>query len=276
MFYCYSNDGMTYHPTGKAAKAAAEKAINSGTCPVTLLDRITWGEVTEVARETGAGYALKNALRADYELLHPQVVDGRMHNENDDLVLVRNIHEKDLLYHDLVLSIAVIWKDLSGKIERFKGYNFRDVQTVLALLNEKYGVVRGGEEGNMTFFTFDRRFKLQIAIQKAIGFGPELQMAQAKLLEAADQITPIDGENSTNASDARTIVTASFKLVNGQVRVSAVLQLRRLKIANALWNEGMAIIDEAIIVTGKKKQVRFYERNDVGRYIAIPLDIAGL
>lgn len=278
-FYSYSpNAGMQYHPTGKEAKAAAEKALYSGTCPAQIQDSVSWGEVTERAADTGAGYALKNALRLGFETTFPQVIDGRMHNENDDLVLVRNIHEKDLLYHDLVLGIAVIWKNLSGKIERFKGYNFRDVQTVLALLNERYGVVRGGEEGNMTFFTFDRRFKLAIAIQKSIGFGPELQMAQQKLLEAAKQMAGTADADvlDANAADLETLITTRFKLIGGMVRVSGILELRRYKISNVLWNEGMAIVDEAIIVTSKKKQVRLYERNGLGKYVAIPLDIAAL
>uniref|UniRef100_C6E6T4 DUF3164 family protein n=1 Tax=Geobacter sp. (strain M21) TaxID=443144 RepID=C6E6T4_GEOSM len=247
-----------------------------------MLGRITWGEVTErcvpADRQTQSCTTLKNALRLAYEAENPQVVDGRMENGNGDLVLVKNIHETDLLYHDLVLSIGVIWKSLAGKIERFKGYNFRDVSSVISLLEEKYSVKRGGSEGNMTFFTFDRKFKLQIAIQKKIDFGPELQMAEKKLLEALDTMATnlANGNESADAADMRTLVTASFKLVDGKIRVSEVLRLRNYKINSALWNEGIDIIDEAIIVVAKKKQIRFYERNEVGAYVAIPLDIAAI
>ena len=283
LFYSYApNTEIQYHPTGKEAKDAADKAIrtfvHNGITNPEILGTITWGEVTERTVDTGAGYVLKNALRLAYEAENPQVIDGRMVNGNDDLVLVKNIHETDLLYHDLVLSIAVIWKSLAGKIERFKGYNFRDVQAVLALLLEKHGVKRGGTDGNMSFFTFDRRFKLAIAIQKKIDFGPELQAAERKLAEAMEQMTATtgDGENSSNAADLKTLVTAAFKLVDGKLRVSEVLRLRSFKIENALWNEAMDIIDAAIIVTSKKRQIRLYERNDAGAYVAIPLDIAAL
>ncbi|MBV5328516.1 MAG: hypothetical protein JZU65_12925, partial [Chlorobium sp.] len=102
------------------------------------MNTITWGEVTERAVSTGeAGFALKNQLRLTYETTHPQMIDGRMRDGNDSLVLVRNIHETDLLYHDLVLGIAVIWKSLAGKIQRFKQYNFEDVNAILGLLFEK-------------------------------------------------------------------------------------------------------------------------------------------
>ena len=281
-FFSYSpSNGMLYHETGKEAKATAEEAIHAfsviGIDHPEILNSIAWGEVTERAAAAGAGFALKNSLRLAFEAEFPQVVDGRMRNGNDDLVLVKNIHETDLLYHDLVLSVAVIWKNLAGKIERFKGYNFRDVQAVLALLHEKYGVKRGGTDGNMQFFTIDRKFKLAIAIQKKIDFGPELQAAEGKLIEAMEELTASTGdENTSNAADLKTLVTAAFKLVDGKLRVAEVLRLRSFKIENALWNEAMDIIDAAIIVTSKKKQIRLYERNEAGAYVAIPLDIAAL
>lgn len=283
-YYSYApNTGMQYHQTSKEAKEVADKAIrtflHNNITAEDVLETITWGEVTERATSTGeVGYALKRQERLTYEAEHPQIIDGRMRDENDSLVLVKNIHEKDLLFHDLVLSIATIWKNLSGKIERFKGHNFRDVHAVLSLLFEKHGVTRGGRDGNMQFFTFDRKYKLQIAIQKQINFGPELQVAEAKLLEAAKQLaTAVSGDaDSIQSADLETLIISKFKRVDGQVRVSEILELRRYKLHNVLWNEGLAIIDAAIIVTGKKQQIRLYERNEAGTYVAIPLDIAAL
>lgn len=275
-FYSYSpHEGMQYHPTGKEAQAAAEAAIKIMTSAQTVwpveLESVTWGEVVErAASTTENGYALKRQDRLSFEIEHPQVIDGRMLDQNESLVLVKNIHEKDLLYHDLVLSIAVIWKGLSGKVQRFKQHTFEDVAAVLDLLFEKYQVKRGGQDGNMQFFTFDRRYKLTIAIQKKINFGPELQAAQAKLNSALDEMTTND------TSDLRTLVTAAFSLDGGQLRVAEILRLRGFKIENERWNEAMQIINEAIVVISSKKQIRLYERNIQGEYIAIPLDIAAL
>jgi len=283
-FYSYTPyAGMQYHVTGPEAKETATAALAAmslaGTFTAEHMAMVTWGEVTERAHSTGAvGYALKRQDRLSYEAEHPQVIDGRMRDENDSLVLIQRIHDKDLLFHDLVLSIAVIWKELAGKIERFKGHNFRDVQAVLSLLFENHKVKRGGRDGNMTFFTFDRKFKLQIAIQKGLDFGPELTVAEAKLLEAGRQLTAaVAGDaNSEQAADLDTIVTSAFQRTDGKVSVSKVLSLRRHKIHNTLWNEGMAIINEAIIVASKKQQIRLYERTETGAYVAIPLDIAAL
>jgi hypothetical protein len=275
-FYSYSiYSGMEYHRTAREAKEATEAymKIMAAKPEYTAADicDATWGEVVERGVVTvEAGCTLVRQDRLSYESEHPQVVDGRMLDQNDSLVLVKNIHEKDLLFHDLVLSIAVIWKGLSGKIQRFKQHNFEDVATVLDLLFEKYKVKRGGQDGNMQFFTFDRRFKLTINVQKKINFGPELQAAQAKLNEALDEMT------SNDTSDLRTLVTAAFSLDGGQLRVAEVLRLRGFKIENEKWNEAMQIINDAIVVISSKKQIRLYERDTQGEYIAIPLDIAAL
>lgn len=277
-FYSHSlNTGMQYHATGAEAKAVADKAIrtfvHNGITEPDVMNTITWGEVTERAVDTGAGFVLKNQLRLSYEAGHPQVVDGRMRDGNDSLVLVKNIHETDLMYHDLVLSIAVIWMSLSGKIQRFKQYNFQDVTAALGLLFEKYSEKRGGREGNMQFTTFDRKFKLSIAIQKKIDFGPELQVAESKMIKAVEEMTSTETDS---AADLKTIVTGAFTLVDGKLRVSEILRLRSYKINNTTWNEAMQIINDAILVISSKKQIRLYERNEQGEYIAIPLDIAAL
>ncbi|HEX9080251.1 MAG TPA: DUF3164 family protein [Desulfuromonadaceae bacterium] len=274
-FYSYApQTGMQYHATKEAAKEAAGAALrqlnhNGITGPD--VETVTWGEIRErAAAEDGAPAVLRNNLRLCYEREHPQVVDGKMHDSQGNLILLRNIHETDLMYHDLVLTVAAIWKDMSAKIARFKQHNFEDVTAVLDLLFEKYQIERGGRDGNMQFFTFDRRYKLAIAIQKKIDFGPELQAAEAKLQEALNEMA------TAETGDLHTLVTAAFNLDGGKVRVAEILRLRRYKIANELWNEAMRIIDQAILVISSKRQIRLYERNPAGEYINIPLDIAAL
>lgn len=275
-FYSYApRDGMSYHPTKELAVEAAAISIKTASRQLAdprEIEMITWGEVREraILDETGAYAALRNQLLLDYEERRPQVVDGKMHDSQGNLILLKNIHETDLLYHDLVLGVAVYWLELHGKIARFKQNNFEDVTAALDLLFEKHKVKRGGGDGNMQFFTHDRRYKLQIAIQKKIDFGPELQVAEKKMQEALNQMTPEEN------SDLKTIVAGAFNLDSGKVRVSEILRLRSYKISNPLWNEAMAIINQAITVISSKKQIRLYERNQTGEYINIPLDIAAL
>lgn len=270
-FYSYApQDGMSYHPTKPLAIEAATMSVKAALrqqADSREIAMITWGEVRERADATGV---LRNQLRISFENQYPQVVDGMMRDSEGNLILLKNIHETDQLYHDLVLGIAVFWEHLHGKILRFKQNNFEDTNTVLDLIFDRHGVERGGRDGNMQFFTFDRKYKLQIAIQKKIDFGPELQVAEKKMQEALDQMTGSD------TGDLKTIVTGAFNLDSGKVRVAEILRLRSYKIENEAWNEAMAIINQAITVISSKKQIRLYKRNAQGEYINIPLDIAAL
>lgn len=273
-FYSHApNTGIQYHPTGKEAKEACEKAIRTlqraGAVSADIFETITWGEVTERVVPTGAdSYSLKRQDRLSYEADHPQVVDGYMTTPEGDLRLLQNIYEHELLEHDMVLSIACIWEGLSARIDRFKRHNFEDVTVFADLLFEKYNKTRGGKEGGTSFFTFDRKFKLVISIQKTLDLGPEILVAKAKMLEAVEQ--------GAGDSDFKALVTAAYSMTDGKMSVAKILSLRSIKISNALWNEALAIAIDAIEVISKKKQIRLYKKNDAGKYISIPLDIAAI
>lgn len=274
-YYSYSpHFGMQDHPTKEEAKAASAEAIrimsaDPGYGPADMA-QITWGEVTERAVSTGSvGYALKRQDRLTYEATHPQVINGRMENGNGDLVRVDNIKERDLLEHDMVLSIACIWLPLSAMLARFKHHTFTDITQFVDLLFESYNVTRGGSEGNITFTTYDRKYKLVVAIQKTLGLGPELLVARQKLLDAVESYPD-------EANDLKTIVTGVFFPAEGHVNVAKVLELRSYKINNPLWVEGMQIVDSAIQVISSKRQIRLYVRNEQDEYDAVPLSIAAL
>ncbi|BCS54530.1 DUF3164 family protein [Geobacter sp. SVR] len=268
-FYSYTHEGMEYHETAALALERAEKAVRELSFdPQSDIGSITWGEVVKRAVNAGAGYVLKRQDRLSYEAMCPQVVDGRMLTPEGDLRRIENIHEMDLIEHDMVLDVVAIWLPLSDRLQRFKLHNFEDTTTFVDMLYEKYKVKRGGEEKGLTLTTFDRKYKLVISIQKLISFGPEIEVAKTKMLEAIEQA----GGNS----EFKTLVTAAFTMVDGKLRVAEILRLRTIKIENALWNEAMQIVNDAIEVISKKRQIRLYQRNEAGKYDNIPLDIAAL
>jgi hypothetical protein len=278
-FFSFSlYEGIQYHATGAKAKAAADEAmrvmsIDSEPMVYTKADisKTTWGEVIERAASTGdVGFALKRQDRLTYEASHPQVINSRMENGNGDMIQIKNIKERDLLEHDMVLSIACIWLHISGLLGRFKQHTFEDMTTFVQLLFDSYGAKKGGSEGGMTFNTFDKRFKLVVGIQKTIDFGPEIEVAKQKMMEAVE-IYPEE------ANDLKTMLLAAYTQIDGKLRVAEILRLRTYKFNNALWHEGMKIIDDAIEVISSKKQIRLYMRGNPGdEYVAVPLHIAAL
>lgn len=274
-FYSYSpHEGMQYHATKDLAIQATDDALQAmtarGDYTIDEIASITWGEVTERAASNNAGgHVRRRQDRLSHDAAHPPEVPGRMENRQGELTRISNIKEQDLLEHELVLDIACIWKPLSERVARFKNNTFCDVNEYVNLLFEQFNVARGGTEGNMQFTTFDGKYMLKIAIQKHIGLGPELQAARKKLLDAVEMYPE-------EANDLKTIVQGTFFPTDGNVVVAKVLALRAYKLNNPLWHEGMDIINKAIEIVGAKKQVRLYERNEQGKYISIPLDIAAL
>lgn len=280
-YYSYSPvKGMQYHETKIAAKSSAEDArktmvsLLSGTGTQDI-QQITWGEVSERAtcNSDQSCYHLQRQELVSYEEKHPQVVDGRMMNPFGDYIQLKNIKPKDILIHDTVLMIAVIWLGSSAKVKRFKGYALMEIMALADILFEQHGVKRGGSEGNMEFKTYDGRFKLIVGIQKTLAFGPEIQAARQKMMDALDAY-PAD------ADDLKAIVTNSYTQVNGQVRVAEILRLRNLNITNEvarpIWMEALEIIAEALQVAASKKQLRLYIRNEQDQYDAVPLNIAAM
>jgi hypothetical protein len=62
----------------------------------------------------------------------------------------------------------------------------------------------------------------------------------------------------------------------GKINTARVLGLRRLEIQDPDWQKAMQAITESIQISGSKQYLRFYERNDRGEYVQIPLDVAAL
>ena len=75
----------------------------------------------------------------------------------------------------------------------------------------------------------------------------------------------------------RTLVDHAFRVdKKGKLNTGAILGLRNLKIEDARWKTAMTAISESIKVVGTCQYVRFYRRDENGKYILIPLDIATL
>ena len=199
------------------------------------------------------------------------IPEGFRANARGHLIPVDTIRQSDLVIDDFVTDTAAAWIELQRLLRDFKLKMFGDVQALLDLIAEKYQVAKGGQKGNVQLFTYDGRFKLIVAVADNISFGPELQAAQQLVSDCLHSWT----ENS--GVELKTVVNAAFAVdAAGKLNVGRILSLRRYAIDNEQWRQAMQAIGDAIMVVGSKQYMRLYERNAVGAYIAIPLDIAAL
>lgn len=199
------------------------------------------------------------------------IPEGYRKNAKGHLVPEVTIRESDLAIDQFVLETAGNWIHLQTLIASFKVKLLGDVKALLDLIAEKYKVKKGGKKGNVQVFSFDGRYKLVVAVADNITFGPELQAAKQLICDCLTTWTQDSG------AELKTIVNAAFDVdAAGNVNVGRILSLRRYNIDNENWRQAMKAISDAILVVGSKEYARLYERNHVGEYIAMPLDIAAL
>ena len=79
---------------------------------------------------------------------------------------------------ELVQELARQAKGVSDSLRDFKAKVFADINAFVDLSAEQYDVKLGGKKGNLTLFSFDGAFKVQVAIAEHMVFDERLQAAK--------------------------------------------------------------------------------------------------
>jgi len=180
------------------------------------------------------------------------------------------IHDHQRMEDDLVRKIMGYAVDLSDQIARFHGHSFDDMAAFMDLLEEKYGVKKGGRKGNVTFSSFDGTLRVQINIQDHLEFGPELQIAKGLIDDCiADWASEMSDKISALVNHAFNVDKA------GQVNREALFSLRRLDIDDPQWRKAVQAINDSIRTIGSKAYIRFYRRENVqDKWQTVTIDLA--
>jgi len=156
-------------------------------------------------------------------------------------------------------------------IATFKAAAMAEVTNFIERSLAAYDVQHGGKKGNVTLLSFDGRYKIIRQMQDNLVFDERLQAARVLIAECVQ--TWSKGSNN----NIKVLVNDAFQVdKQGNISVSRVLGLRRLKIDDEKWLLAMRAIDDSIQVLATKPYIRFYERNDAGDYVPISLDSAAL
>lgn len=211
---------------------------------------------------------------ADGPALPPgvQEINGRQYLEDakGKLVPVDLVKPADRLEDEMVRKVMGFAEDLNAQIARFLGHTMEDIGSLVALLDQEYGVAKGGAKGNATFTTFDGLMKVQVQRADLVEFGPQLQSAKKLIDEYLNELT------SDSVPEIQTIITRAFNTdKEGQVNKAELFRLRRLDITDERWTRAMAAISDAVRVIGSKEYVRFYRRDrQDARWAAVTIDLA--
>jgi hypothetical protein len=198
-------------------------------------------------------------------------IEGKryMRDASQRLVPLDLVAPAHILEDQTVRTIIGFAEEISDRVARFRGHTFDDVWSFIDLLNEKYGARRGGGKGNLTLTTYDGAYKVQVAVQEQLTFGPELQVAKTLV----DQC--ISAWAANVGPEIRALVEHAFQVDQlGRINRSALFALRRLDITDENWAKAMKALGDAIRVIGSKEYVRFYKRDPRGAWQPITVDIA--
>lgn len=196
---------------------------------------------------------------------------GYRADANGRLVPEAMIKPIDRTRDELVIELVRQALAMHAALVEFKGRVFNDINAFVDLSAEQYGVKFGGKKGNLTLYTFDGRYKVQVAIAEHMVFDERLQAAKHLIDECI-----IDWSQNSR-DEIKVLVQSAFDTdKEGKINTGRVLGLRRLDIKDEKWQKAMQAISESLQVVGSKEYVRFYERVGEDRYQPISLDVAAV
>lgn len=180
------------------------------------------------------------------------------------------IKAADKLEDETVRKIMGFARNLSDQVARFRGHTMTDLGEFDALLEQEYGVKKGGKKGNRTYQTFDGLMKVSVSVADFVDFGPQLQVAKTLIDECLNEWAADSGP------EIRAIVTRAFNTdKEGKINRSEIFMLMRLPIEDERWLKAMDAIRDAMRVTGSKEYVRFHVREKItDPWSAVTIDLA--
>jgi len=201
-----------------------------------------------------------------------KIPEGYMRNSQGHLVPVDLVSGIDQLRDDLVQAIIADAERLREQMAAFKRGAMDNLSAFVDLSAEKYGIKMGGTKGNVTFMSFDGRYKIQIAVNECIVFDERLQIAKKLVDECIHKWAEGSG------AEIRALVEHAFPTdKEGKISVGRVLGLTRLNINDEQWKSAMQAVYDSMQVAGTTTYMRIYRRvGDSDQYEQLSLDLSKL
>ena len=173
---------------------------------------------------------------------------------------------------EAVLSpLFVRWMALHAELADLKAQMSEDVENLLALCADQYGVKPRGTKGNITLYQYDGSFMLQRKIQERQRFSERLFAAEELVRQCLE-----DWSNDAR-SELKTLIMGAFERnKEGDIRRSELIRLRSLKIEDERWKQAMAIIAEAEEIVESSTYFQVFRRDSTGAYQSVLLDFSAV
>lgn len=199
------------------------------------------------------------------------IPNGFRMNAKGHLVPISSIKAIDSLRDETVIDMVHKALELQQQLKDIKTQIFNQFEDFVSVSAQEYDTKIGGEKGNTTLYSFDGKYKVQFAIQDNLVFDERLQIAKALVDECLHEWTADSNDN------IKAIINNAFQVdKEGKINTRRVLDLRSLNIDDEKWKKAMQAIADATKIISSKEYIRFYQRDEYGKYQVISLDFANL
>jgi hypothetical protein len=195
-----------------------------------------------------------------------KIPEGYLKNSLGHLVHEGQVKEIDKIRAYLVTKLVTEAKQIASNVEKFKGICYEEIASFVALAAQEHGVEIGGDKGNVTMTSFDGRYRICRANDDQIEFNESITIAREMIFELIKQWS--EGSNANIVA----IVHKAFETdKNGHLSVAKILSLKSVQIEDAQWKKAMDIIGASIQVWQTKTYIRFYEKDQNGKFVQVAL-----
>lgn len=194
-----------------------------------------------------------------------------MQDSQGRLVPLDKVKDIEKLRDQTVKELVNRALNMQETIARFKAELKSDLVSYLTLSFEKYGRTFGGKKGNIRLISYDGKLRIDLDVNKTICFDERLQIAKGLIDDCINRWA------QGSCSEIKALVLDAFQVDHqGTVNMGRILGLRRLNIEDTQWKQAMDAIGDSIQIIGTKEYIRFYIRDERGKYQPISLDFAAL
>lgn len=196
---------------------------------------------------------------------------GYWEDGNGNLIPADKVKAVDKARDKAVRKMHKAAREVEEALARFKRATLDTVEEFVTASAAEHGVVWGGRKGNITLTSFDARLKVERAMADNIVFDEQLQVAKQIIDECVHAWSKGANRN------IQALVQGAFQVDKaGNISTARVLGLRSLKIEDPEWQRAMNLISDSCKAVSTTTYVRFYERDENGKYQPIALSLAAV
>ena len=198
-------------------------------------------------------------------------IDGYIEDSQGRLIPLDKVNDFDKERDAFVREQVACARAQQEALRSFKHQAMDDAFAFLELSAERYEAKLGGNKGNFQLMSFDGKLKVQVALQEYLEFDEGIYAAKALIDECLKEWS------RDSRDEIQVLVQDAFDVdQQGKLNARNILRLRRLEITDERWQRAMRAIAASVFVASSKKYIRFYERDAIGAWKPISLDIAAL